>query len=249
LRTPLTAVRGNSDMILNYYPEQLKDPGLKEMVVDIHESSTRLISIVNDFLDMSRLEQGKFVFKTQPFDVGSMVQQVLREYDVTGSRRKLYMKFEPTRKPLSAVLADPERSRQILINLLGNAVKFTEKGGITVTAEPKGRMMSISVTDTGKGIPVESQHLLFRKFQQASNSILTRDSTQSTGLGLYISKLLAENMGGRLYIERTEVGKGSTFTLELPLTDKPIPSQAPTPATTPTPAPAPKPEPEAPQAK
>jgi signal transduction histidine kinase len=226
LRTPLTAVRGNSDMILNYFQEQLKDPSLKEMVVDIHDSSTRLISIVNDFLDMSRLEMGKFAFKTQPFDVGAMIQQVLREYDVTGSRRKLHLAFEPPHIASSAVLADPERSRQILVNLLGNAIKFTEHGGVTVTAIPKGKMMNISVTDTGKGIPIESQHLLFHKFQQASNNILTRDSTQSTGLGLYISRLLAENMGGRLYIEQTEVGKGSTFTLELPLTDQPIPGQS-----------------------
>jgi signal transduction histidine kinase len=216
LRTPLTAIRGNADMILEYYKEQLKDPSLKEMVSDMHNSSVRLITIVNDFLDTSRLEQGKIEFKTAPFDVVQLVRDTLREYDVTGSRRKLSLELAEVKGSLPLVMADRDRTRQILINLIGNAVKFTEKGGVTISLEPSDKKMKISVTDTGKGIPVESQHLLFHKFQQAASSILTRDDTRGTGLGLYISRLLAEGMAGSLELGHSEAGKGSTFVVELP---------------------------------
>src|SRR4030042_3337239 len=95
LRTPLTAIRGNTSMILEYYGDALKDEQLKGMVMDIHESSIRLISIVNDFLETSRLEQGRIPFKNEPFDAPTLIEAVLKEYDVTGSRRKLYLRYAP----------------------------------------------------------------------------------------------------------------------------------------------------------
>lgn len=218
LRTPLTAIRGNSDMIMQYYQKALKDPEMKQMVGDIHAASLRLIDIVNDFLDMSRLEQDKIVFKNEPFDIEKLVAEIVREYDVTGSRRKL--KLEVVSKGVPLVVADTARVRQILINLLSNAIRYTEKGGVTIGLEQSGQTVKLSVTDTGHGIPLEVQHLLFRKFQQATGSILTRDNTQSTGLGLYISKLLAEGVKGDLRLAWSEVGKGSTFVLELPAKNK-----------------------------
>lgn len=215
LRTPLTAIRGNARLILDFYQKQLKDPDLKSMVTDIHSASLRLIGIVNDFLDMSRLEQGKFIFTNTPIDMRALITDILREFDVTGSRRKLSLELEtPTSNPL--VLADKDRVRQIVINLIGNAVKYTEQGGVKIRLQPSDKTLQIIVSDTGQGIPLESQHLLFRKFQQASNNILTRDNTRSTGLGLYISQLLATGMRGSLYLAHSEVDKGSTFVFELP---------------------------------
>ncbi len=217
LRTPLTAIRGNSGMLIDYYGKDLKDPDMKTMLTDIHSSSLRLIDIVNDFLDMSRLEMGKIEFKTEPVDTAELVKQILREYDVTSSHQKLRLTLGPVAKGVPMAQADKERLRQILINLVGNGLKFTEEGGVTIhVAEGKAGRVKISVTDTGKGIAESMQHLLFRKLQQASESILTRDDTQSAGLGLYISRLLAEGMGGTLVLESSELGKGSTFTLELP---------------------------------
>jgi signal transduction histidine kinase len=217
LRTPLTAIRGNTDMIMQYYKKELKNPEIAEMVNDIHSASVRLIKIVNDFLDTSRLEMGKIDFKASAFDARDLITEILREYDVTGSRKHLDLAFAPTEGPLPMVYADRDRTRQVLINLVGNALKMTEQGEVHLQLEAKDKIMKISVTDTGKGIAESSRHLLFRKFQQASDNILTRDRTDSTGLGLYISKLLAEGMNGKLYLAHTEVGKGSTFVLELPL--------------------------------
>ena len=117
---------------------------------------------------------------------------------------KLYLKLQPSNVPIPLVIADRDRVKQILINLIGNAIKFTEKGGITVALIPSGTAVKISITDTGKGLTSESKNLLFRKFQQAEDNILTRDSTRGTGLGLYISKLLAEGMGGKIYLEASE---------------------------------------------
>ncbi|HSX01959.1 MAG TPA: ATP-binding protein [Candidatus Saccharimonadia bacterium] len=221
LRTPLTAIRGNASMMLDYFAPQLKDPTLHTMVDDIHTASLRLIDIVNDFLDVSRLEMGKFTFDNQPTNMAQLVRDTLREYDVTGSRRKLKLELAPLADGDPWVLADTDRVRQVLINLLGNGLKATTKGGVTVTLEPTAGRLKVSVTDTGTGIPVDSQHLLFHKFQQAGPDILTRDRSGGTGLGLYISKLLAEGMHGRLYLEHSEVGQGSTFVLELPLAQPP----------------------------
>ncbi len=221
LRTPLTAIRGNTQMIKEYYKEQLSDPDLKDMVDDIHDSSIRLITIVNDFLDTSRLEQGKISFQLSDFEINDLVEEVAAEFKAGEVNPTLYIKIDKPETTLPLVHADRDRLKQTIINLVGNACKFTEKGGVTISMHQKDSYIFIDVTDTGKGIPAESRSLLFRKFQQASNNILTRDSTRSTGLGLYISKLIIEGMGGKIYMSHSELDKGSTFTIEIPALNKP----------------------------
>jgi signal transduction histidine kinase/CheY-like chemotaxis protein len=220
LRTPLTAIKGNSSMILQYYGETMKDHSLHGMVDDIYSSSVRLIEIVNDFLDMSRLEQGKISFKLQPVALDKILEQVFYEMGPVLKQKKLFCKISGNATRLNSlplIQADPDRTKQIIYNLIGNAAKFTEKGGITVHAEVVGDHMKVSVTDTGGGIPVANQKLLFRKFQQAASSILTRDTTRGTGLGLYISRLLAEGMDGEVGLESSVPGEGTTFFFTLPL--------------------------------
>lgn len=219
LRTPLTAIRGNTSLIEQYYSNELKNKDLKEMIDDIHYSSVRLIEIVNDFLDMSRLELGKIEFKKEPIDLAEIAQSVVKEYQTTGSLKMLYLKVTSFTEALPQVMGDKDRIRQVLINLIGNAVKYTEKGGVTLSIDKKDGSVELLVSDTGEGIPLENQKLLFRKFQQASNNIYTRDSSQSTGLGLYISKLIAEGMGGQLELVKSEIGIGSTFSLSLPINE------------------------------
>lgn len=216
LRTPLTAIRGNTRMILDYYKADLKDPMLVEMVDDIHDSSIRLITIVNDFLDTSRLEQGKISFEITSFDSAALVEQIAQEFKAGAVNPDLYIKIDAPKK-LPFITADHDRLKQTIINMVGNALKFTEKGGVTVRLRATEKLMIIEVEDSGKGIPLESQNLLFRKFQQASNNILTRDSTRSTGLGLYISKLMMQGMGGKIYLKSSKVGVGSVFALEIPI--------------------------------
>jgi signal transduction histidine kinase len=214
LRTPLTAIMGNASMARQYY-ERMDKNDIKGVLDDIDSSGKRLIGIVNDFLDTSRLEQGKLAFVIEPVDALALVQEAVQEVKDAKIAGKLRLQVEATQKTVM-VQADRNRLRQIVTNLLGNAIKYTPVGSITIALRPEGSDIEISVADTGKGIPVESQHLLFRKFQQASNNILTRDTTQSTGLGLYIAKMLAESMKGSLYLKSSEVGKGTVFALKLP---------------------------------
>jgi signal transduction histidine kinase len=187
------------------------------MIGDIHKSSMRLISIVNDFLDTSRLELGKMEFKKEKVSMEGLIDEILKEFTTTGSMKKLYLEAEKSKTKIPSVLADRDRTRQILINLIGNAIKFTEKGGIKIKIEPEKTSVKVLVADTGKGISPESQNLLFRKFQQATESIFTRDAINGTGLGLYISRMMAEGMGGEVRLESSAVGKGSVFSLTLPV--------------------------------
>lgn len=217
LRTPLTAIRGNADLINQYFGDQIKDPQLKEMINDIHESSVRLISIVNDFLETSRLELHKMEFKKEDVIMADMIEKTIQEFQVTGSRSKLYLEFEKPTEKIPKVLADRDRIKQILINLIGNGFKCTEKGGIKILLSIENNSVKVSVVDTGRGISKEGQKLLFRKFQQTGESLYTRDTSKGTGLGLYISRLMAEGMGGKIWLEKSEVGKGSIFSFTLPV--------------------------------
>lgn len=218
LRTPLTAIKGNSSMILNYFADELKNIELKDMVREIHNSSTRLIEIVNDFLDLSRLEQGKMVFTTQEFILGTVLESVVSEMQTVLKAKNLYLHLDADAfGKLPQVRADPNRTKQVVYNLIGNAVKFTEKGGITISVRQKASFLKVEVTDTGRGMSPQSQTLLFHKFQQTGDSLLTRDTTKGTGLGLYISKQMIEKMGGEIKLERSEAGKGTTFSFTLPI--------------------------------
>lgn len=215
LRTPLTAIQGNAGMLLSSYEDKLpKD--VHEMLKDINVSSKRLIEIVNDFLEVSRLEQGKIEWKHEDFDLAEVVESAVRNLCALAEERTLTLTVVPPAAPLPHVRADKVRVEQVLDNLIGNALKFTEKGTITVQLEGSDGFVRVRVSDTGAGISEHNQTLLFRKFQQAGENIFARDVSQSTGLGLYISKLIIEAMGGTIALERSELGKGSVFTFTLP---------------------------------
>ncbi len=217
LRTPLTAIRGNSALIQQYYEKVLKNPDLHEMVGDIHDSSQRLIGIVNDFLDVSRLEQGKMMFKPQNFNIQEVLSKVASEAAAIAKDKGDAIILPSAKQTDVLVYADKDRVKQVVYNLIGNAMKFTEHGSITIGLSVSGGLLKTTVTDTGPGISDQNQKLLFHKFQQAGSSLYTRDTSGGTGLGLYISRLLLEKMGGTIALEHSELGKGTTFSFTLPL--------------------------------
>jgi len=219
LRTPLTAIMGNSSLIQQYYGDKLPDDDAREMVGDIHESALRLIGIVNDFLDTSRLEQKHMKFEFQPVDVVATAETVIKEYQVTGSRKKIQIEVKPPQTLLPMVWADSNRTKQVLINLVGNALKFTEQGSITVSFAVEAGFVKVLITDTGRGMTPEAQNLLFKKFEQTGATVLTRDSVRGAGLGLYISKMIVEQMRGRIKLETSSAGVGTTFSFCLPIAD------------------------------
>lgn len=221
LRTPLTSIRGNSSMILDFYKEMINgNADLNEMLQDIHTSSVRLIAIVNDFLDVSRLEQGKMKFTYAAISVDKIIESVAYEMKTVINEKKIYLKIDKlTLDTMPLVWVDENRLKQVVYNLVGNAAKFTENGGITVSAglDKDKNYVEILVTDTGRGISQDAQQLLFHKFQQTGSSLLTRDTTRGTGLGLYISKMIVEIMGGTIRLVKSEADRGSTFGFSLPI--------------------------------
>jgi PAS domain S-box-containing protein len=221
LRTPLTAIRGNTSMILDYYSAQLTDPDLHHMIDDVHESSVRLIEIVNDFLNVSRLEQSRIEFKKAEFDMGILAKEVIDELGATTPPPPVPLLLTLPEASLPKVLADRDRTKQVLFNLLGNALKFTTAGKVEVSFAPQNTLLEVLITDTGRGIPPAQQGILFHKFQQAGESLFTRDTTKGTGLGLYISKLLIEGMGGKIRLVKSEPDVGSVFSFTLPLVPSP----------------------------
>ncbi len=216
LRTPLTAIRGNAEMIMGIYADKVTDKDVREMISDIDEASVRLIGIVNDFLEVSRLEQGNILFEKSQFKLVDVIKKVVDAVKLTIAGKNVTLAFVEPYRPVPEVVGDKGRTEQVLFNLIGNSVKFTKEGSVTVTVMQIENAVKVLVTDTGTGISEQNRSLLFRKFQPAGDKSLARDVSKSTGLGLYISKLLTEKMGGTIGLEKTELGVGSTFFFTLP---------------------------------
>ena len=217
LRTPLTAIRGNASLIRKHYAADLNNPDLVEMIDDIHEGAVRLIGIVNDFLDVAAMEQGKIKMQPAEFSLADVIDEVVHELENLCASKGIKLLSDASVQTIPLLVADRQRIKQVLINLVGNAVKFTDEGSITLSAWLDDECVHTVVTDTGRGMSEDNQALLFRKFQQAGSSLLTRDTTKGTGLGLYISKQIIELSGGTIGLQSSHLGRGSAFSFSLPL--------------------------------
>jgi signal transduction histidine kinase len=216
LRTPLTIIEGNLSLLENLYSDRIVDEKMRHIMTNIRESATHMTLIVNQLITMARLEQKNASFDLKPIDIVQVVNNSLSTLRPLVDEKNLQLKFAMSPR-LPKVRADAERLQEVLSNLVGNAIKHTDHGYIEVSAEHVGNNIIIRVTDTGKGISVANQKLLFHKFQQTTDNFYTRENGRSVGLGLYISKLLVEQMGGRIELERSEENKGSTFSITLPV--------------------------------
>jgi PAS domain S-box-containing protein len=211
LRTPLTIVSGYVELLASSTAARLTQD--EREFIDIAQAGTKTLSrLVDDLLDLARIEAGRLDLAIRPVDVGEAIKQVQRMVSVQAAAKGIEtaVSVEPD---LPLIAADPDRLTQILLNLVGNAVKFTEQGRILSTVRKVGEGVEISVTDTGIGIAPEAQTAIFDEFRQADAS--TTRKFGGTGLGLAIAKRLVEMQCGTLRVEST-VGVGSTFTLWLP---------------------------------
>lgn len=217
LRTPLSAIRTNAAMLLDYFPEVQANDKLKASVTDMYNSSVRLIEIVNEYLEASRAEMNRIELRAERFDVIALLAEVMEEYKVRAKEQGLAWELQANSKENVRVLADQLRARQIFTNLLGNALKFTKSGGVYVRVFREEPWGVIRIYDTGEGIAEEDQWQLFSKFRRTGDRVYERDVSQGTGMGLYITRLLAEAMRGQVALESSEAGRGSTFVVRLPL--------------------------------
>ena len=216
LRTPLTAIRLAANLLQNKY-DKLNKTDIKDKINKIEVTALHSIELVNDFLNLSRIEQGRLEVNKTPFDIVSLTQEVIKELMDLAKERSLYIDHKldvltGNRK----VLGDKIKAKEVLTNLLSNAIKYTIQGGLTITHEEKQGLIKTRVIDTGAGIPPGTAVLLFKRFGQTHAGRL-QSPQKSTGLGLYISKKIARLMGGDVILEDSKPGKGSTFTFSLPV--------------------------------
>ncbi|MDE2590305.1 MAG: HAMP domain-containing histidine kinase, partial [Patescibacteria group bacterium] len=212
LRTPLSAIRGYLSMIDDgdYGPINVQ---LDNPLSALTKSTDRLIHIVNEMLDVSRIEAEKMTFILTEQDMQELVTEVTSTLHSLFTEKNIQLIIEKGDPMI--VQADKEKAVEILDNLIGNSLKFTDRGSITISFKQNGDKVITSITDTGIGIAQEYHTKLFRKFDEIK--LKQAGITTGTGLGLYISYELVKKMGGELWIEKSEVGSGSTFAFSLPL--------------------------------
>ena len=212
LRTPLNAILGFSNLMR-------RDPLLAKQHLQnleiINRSGSHLLTLINDVLEMAKIEAGRVQLANAPFDLGAMLRDVTDMMEIRASEKGLRLLIDQSSRFPRYILGDEARLMQVLINLIGNAVKFTEQGGVTVrlgTRTNKSSHLVMEVEDSGPGISPEDRERLFQPFVQLES----KAGPQGTGLGLAISRQFVEMMGGRILLESTP-GKGSLFRVDLPL--------------------------------
>lgn len=209
LRTPLTGIRGNLSMLLEEH--DLSDEEQHKLITNAERSADQLTELVADLLDVSRIEQGRLKLQPERLDVSREISAVVENLRPQADQNKLRLEFEPPENDLAAT-ADRNKLRQILINLIGNAIKYTKQGSVSISAEAKGDFVEIDIRDTGIGMTPQDRENLFKKFYRIRNRQTATIS--GTGLGLWITKSLVEMMGGSIYVDSIE-GSGTQvkFTL------------------------------------
>ena len=212
LRTPMTAIKGSLSTILDGYAGEVSSQS-KEFLTAAYNENDRLIRLVNNLLNISRIEAGRFTFNVIKVNLGKLISEVVVKLQSAAKEKNIFMKYESTGQ-LPFVYGDEDKVKEVIINLVGNASKFTHKGGITVKTNVKDSMVVTSVTDTGSGIAKEDVDRLFKKFSQVGENYAR--PTGGTGLGLYISKQIVEGLKGKIWLEST-LGIGTTFYFSLPI--------------------------------
>ena len=211
IRTPMNAIIGMNRLAL----ERERDPDQRKLLQAVRNSADSLLGILNDILDFSKIEAGQLQLSKRPFALRRLLETVVSTMNVPATEKGLRLTVRAHDDLPAVCVGDDLRIRQILINLVQNAIKFTERGEVAVSVEPAGpsgpaggMTLHWMVRDTGIGIPAEQQARIFNTFEQADSSYVRRYG--GTGLGLSISRQLAEMLGGRLWVE-SRPGEGSTF--------------------------------------
>jgi signal transduction histidine kinase len=212
LRTPLTAIIGFCEVLTQGMDGELNRDQAQDLG-EIHKSGLVLLELVNDILDLSKIEAGQMTIAVQDVDLPSVVDQVIASMHQMAETKALKLTSDLSPE-VRTVQGDPARVREVLMNLVSNAIKFTPAGSIAIRGTPQGAMAEISVVDTGIGIESTAYERIFEEFQQASDKISR--SYGGSGLGLSIARKLVELQGGQMGLE-SELAKGSRFWFTLPI--------------------------------
>ena len=212
LRTPLNAILGYTELILdNIYGETPEK--MRGVIERVQINGRHLLGLINDVLDLAKIEAGQLTLSLADYSLRDMVDGVVVALEPLATEKRLAFKTDlPTRLPVGH--GDERRIAQVLLNLVGNAIKFTDKGEVAIKASAADGSFTVAVQDSGPGIGPGDQLRIFDEFQQADSS--TTRKKGGTGLGLSIAKRIIEMHSGRIWVE-SELGKGSTFFFTLPI--------------------------------
>lgn len=212
IRTPLGVITGHLDLLLTGKHTEAEK---LETIQVMKRNADLLENLIEDLLDLSRVETGKLRIEKVSFFLPNLISDVLSVVKLKAEEKGLELNFRFMSDVPNEIVSDPTRIKQILINVLGNAVKFTEKGNVSICVDYAKPFLSFEVTDSGKGISAEQAARLFQPFTQVDSSATRRFG--GTGLGLALSRRLAQSLGGELLLERSQPDKGTTFSIRLPI--------------------------------
>jgi signal transduction histidine kinase len=214
LRTPLTAVKGYISLILEKsygeVPEKMKKP-----LENVFASNERLVKLVNELLNITRLEMGRIELNLEKTHLEEMISSIVEELKITAENKGLYLKWEKPEIPLPEISIDKDKIRQVVLNLVDNAIKYTQEGGITIQLKIEDSKSKIVISDTGVGMEKEEIDKLFDIMVRGKAG--TQYWTEGAGLGLYIARKFVEMHGGKVWAESEGREKGSAFFIELPI--------------------------------
>jgi signal transduction histidine kinase len=214
LYTPLTALRGYLSMMQEGDFGKLEEK--QKPVIDIlSKSALRLIELIKNLLDISRIESGRLELNLESIDMAQMAKELVQDLMPNARNKKLDLEFHASGKTLTHVVADSQRIRQVMLNFIDNAIKYTPSGRIDVFVEEKNKEIVFSVTDTGKGVTPQEITKLFTKFTRVGGA--SRFHTEGTGLGLYVARQIVREHRGEVEVHSEGQGKGSTFIMRLPI--------------------------------
>ncbi|SIQ68776.1 HAMP domain-containing sensor histidine kinase [Halanaerobium kushneri] len=209
-RTPLTSMNMGLNMVINEDTGELNEEQ-KELLEAAYEDVERLTELVNDLLDLSKIESGKIEMEFDKVDVNDIIEKTLNPFHKQAEEKEIELKFKQSEDNIFAY-ADPSKISWVISNLVGNALRYADEGKIEVDAEIKGRRVLVSVADNGPGIPKEYQSKIFEKFVRAGSD---KEEKSGTGLGLAIAKEIITAHNGRIWVD-SEEGEGSTFSFYIP---------------------------------
>jgi len=216
IRTPMNGIMG--------FAELLKEPDLSpenqhEFIGVIEQSGQRMLNIINDLIDISKIEAGETILRIRETNVNKMLHELHLFFMPDVNQKNIYFDYHCDLSDDESIIeTDVTKLNQILTNLIKNAIKFTDNGSIKFGYKYKDNMLEFYVTDTGPGIPSEQKDLIFERFRQGTHSL--NKIHEGAGLGLAISKAYIELLGGSIWIE-SEIGKGSTFKFDMPIRQQP----------------------------
>lgn len=215
LRTPLTSIRLFTEMLLDESVGKI-NPDQRDYVDSMYKSALNMIQLVNNLLNLSRIEAGKLEVNLKQTNFKVLITDIIKEVDALAKEKKCIINFIAPKKDIGEQITDPSLLRQVIHNLITNAIKYSvpEKCGIDIGFQKKGRNLILNIKDSGIGIPKDMHERMFTKFFRAGNAV--KVDTDGNGLGLYIAKTIVDGLNGRIWFDSIE-NRGTTFFIELPV--------------------------------